>query len=377
MNECCAEKNGAPKTKDVSLALLEMGRVRGPGIKLPTIEEMCAQFEVSRTTIERALEPLERRGLFRRRRGSGIYVSPTIHQKTIAVVFGGNIFSAFYSPFWLLQLQAVNRQAAERKHRTLAYLDIPQAGEGLGGHAQLIEDLENRRIHGIVLLAPAHGVDESRQFGAYGVPVVVFGGKPSDWTVTHDWLPLLSLSARELVAHGCRRVALLGDAKSADHQVLKRNLREAGYRGEPLEDWAYDTWASRIPGPFNRELFGCELARRMIADRANTPLPDGLVSLDDTMTRGVITALLQAGLQPGRDIQIVTSANKGSPVLEPYASDLIQIEYDPAASMSAMLDMLETLMNGSTPSQNPVLIAPVVREVADRWQNMKIAKGKT
>jgi DNA-binding LacI/PurR family transcriptional regulator len=112
----------------------------------------------------------------------------------------------------------------------------------------------------------------------------------------------------------------------------------------------------------------------MIADRANTPLPDSLVSVDDTMTRGVITAFQEAGLQPGRDIQIATTTNKGSPVLESYASNLIQIEYDPAADVHAALDMLDVLMNGGKPPQNPVLIGPKL--VARGFQPaLSVSKG--
>ena len=148
--------------------------------------------------------------------------------------------------------------------------------------------------------------------------------------------------------------------KDADHQLLDRSLREAGYAGDPLLDWSFDAWAPRIPGLHNHEMFGRELTQRMIAGRADTPLPDGLVSLDDTMTHGVIHALQGAGLRVRHDIQIATVANKGSPVLEPYASELVLIEYDPAASVRAALEMLEILMNGGTPPQNPVQIRPAL-----------------
>jgi DNA-binding LacI/PurR family transcriptional regulator len=76
------------------------------------------------------------------------------------------------------------------------------------------------------------------------------------------------------------------------------------------------------------------------------------------MTRGVISEIHQAGLQIGRDIHIVTTVNKGSPVLELYADQLLQIEYDPACIVKGALDMLENLMNGVKPCDNPVLIAP-------------------
>jgi len=197
---------------------------------------------------------------------------------------------------------------------------------------------------------------------------VLIGSGSSHWSVNHDWPTAFSHAARELVSCGCRRIAFLGDADDTQRQLLERDLREAGYGGEPVLDWTYNTWAPRIFGDYNREMFGRELALRMIERRASMPLPDGVVSLDDTMTRGVITALQQAGLQPGCDIHIASTANKGSPVLEPYASDLVLMEYDPAASVRAALDVLETLMNGGTPPLNPVLIAPVLRKAKGGFQ---------
>ncbi len=60
---------GRWKRDRVTDALLDLGRSRGPGIKLPTMREMCVQFDVSRTTLEAALAPLEQRGLIFHKHG--------------------------------------------------------------------------------------------------------------------------------------------------------------------------------------------------------------------------------------------------------------------------------------------------------------------
>jgi DNA-binding LacI/PurR family transcriptional regulator len=333
---------------------------------LPTVETLCHQLDVAKVTLDGALRRLEAERILVRAPRRGIFVAPTIAQKTIAVVFGGNIFSSQFSPFWTLLLRAVRQQAPARKHQPLAYLDIAQSDDGLGGHVQLVEDLENRRIHGMLLLAPHYEFDEAGQLASYGVPMVVLGNQEHGWTVTHDWARFHTFAARELASNGCRRVALLGMAKESDRALLESELRKAGYTGAPVLDWSFDRWAPHIPGLYSHETFGRELAQRMIAARHETPLPDGLVSLDDTMTHGVLHALEQAGITPGRDILIATTSNKGSPVLASYGSAIIQLEYDPATSVCAALDMLETLMNGGTPLQNPMLIEPVLVARAER-----------
>ena len=132
----------------------------------------------------------------------------------------------------------------------------------------------------------------------------------------------------------------------------------AGVGGARVVDWSYETWSKRIPGAGYLEPCAFKLVRKLIAERADTPLPDAVLSTDDTVTRGLIAALQQAGIRPGIDIQIATTANVGSPTLELFASDLITIDYDPAIIIRAMFSVLSDLTAGRNPGQNPVKIGP-------------------
>jgi hypothetical protein len=174
------------KTVSAREALLKLAEARGPGVKLPTLQQLCARLEVSRTTLERAMVPLERRGLLQRKHGSGIYVCDRIRQKTIGVVFGGDIFSPGFSPFWGLLLEAVCRQAGDRRMRPRPYIDISAGHEGLLGHVQLVEDLDAGRLDGLLLFTPHYEHDEAGELCDHGVPLVVFGGAARDWTVTRS-----------------------------------------------------------------------------------------------------------------------------------------------------------------------------------------------
>lgn len=49
-----------------------------PNDRLPTIDELCAQYDVSKITIKKAMDELEVHGLIARRRGSGTYVKGTL-----------------------------------------------------------------------------------------------------------------------------------------------------------------------------------------------------------------------------------------------------------------------------------------------------------
>ncbi len=352
---CELKREPRGKAERLEDTLLELVAERGAGIKLPTMQEMCAQFDVARGTLESALRPLEQRGLLYRKHGSGIYVTDRVRQKTVGVVFGGDIFSPGFSPFWSLLLQSVREQAGDRQLRPQAYLDISDGSGGLGGHSQLIEDLESKRVDGLMLIAPQYEHDEAAELRAYGLPLVVFGGQgDGNWSVSLDWKPMLRRAGEDLAQAGCRHVGLL--APPARGAVLEEAFRQAGADDVRIDDWSYETWANTISGAGTRENCAHRVTAQMIADRDANPLPEALISLGDTVTRGAITALLQAGLHPGRDIRIVTAENKGSPVLEPYATDITRIAIDPRECMQAALGMLETLMNGGTPPENPVRV---------------------
>lgn len=53
------------------------------GSRLPTLPKLCEMYDVSNTTVKKAMDELEQQGLVARRRGSGIYVKgmPTMRTK--------------------------------------------------------------------------------------------------------------------------------------------------------------------------------------------------------------------------------------------------------------------------------------------------------
>lgn len=53
------------------------------GDRLPTTPELCERYGVSNTTVKRAMDELELRGIVARRRGSGVYIKETTIAKGI------------------------------------------------------------------------------------------------------------------------------------------------------------------------------------------------------------------------------------------------------------------------------------------------------
>jgi hypothetical protein len=60
----------------------------------------------------------------------------------------------------------------------------------------------------------------------------------------------------------------------------------------------------------------------------------------------------------GNDVKIATHLNRGSDVLRGHEDEIFPIEIDPSEITQAMFTMLETLIDGATPTHSPLLIAP-------------------
>ena len=91
--------------------------------------------------------------------------------------------------------------------------------------------------------------------------------------------------------------------------------------------------------------------------------PDGLIILDDVMTRGALTTLHRLGLHAGQDIVIASHANKTSSVLHGYEHCLIRLEFDPAEIVQALFALLDAQLQGRPlpaplPPLQPHLILP-------------------
>src|SRR5262249_6339644 len=149
-----------------------------------------------------------------RRQGSGIYVSPRIHQTSIGLVLGRQAFQPGASPFCAMLVDECQRRAQSLDQSFSFFIDLPpgEATEGQPVHADLHEAVTKRRLDG-VLLANRHSEAQEAWLREQGVPVVSFAGgvvEPmAPCSVGFDLQAMAALAARELASRGCRRVAMI------------------------------------------------------------------------------------------------------------------------------------------------------------------------
>ncbi len=285
-------------------------------------------------------------------RGSGIYVTHCILQKTVGLVLGWDIFSTSAAAAYSILLDQCFKRAAAHRLRFSFFLDLPDLNRVSFNslvHQDLVAALADGKLDGL-LIASAQGPEQEFWLRQQGVPAVSLniGGIPN--SVVVDRAKIIATAARELVKAGCKEIGLIASIE-VDLDLFARHATEMGFHYE--ESWIKP--AAELPPPqkVDPRTRGITAAKE-IMDAASTGLtprmPDGLIITDDVIASGVCSYLSKHYVI-GRDIKIACHANKGSPVLDPWQDVLIRCEIDPAEIAEVMFSMLETLMDGKALGQ--------------------------
>jgi DNA-binding LacI/PurR family transcriptional regulator len=345
--------NRAEQAETMLRALM---RETGPEGRLPTVSELCRILQVSLGTLDRVLERLERQGLISRQRGRGLFVTDAINRKTVALVFGRG-YSEGYTPFWLQLESKCRERVTATGDRFRFFVDRWPSSSEIPSHDELDAALRGRELDGLIVSA----LDVPEQLAwlqNQGIPVVAltdFGEAP--YRVFPNYDSLIQQAVEALVSHGARHVLTL--APFPETRIpLETQLRE---RGVPFTTANFNL-APYSADPTRQSMTFEEHGYRTMRDLLSRRLKaDTVVSLDDTLTRGALMAIAQAGLVVGKDLTVITHANRNTPTLAPYAHDLILIEFDPNELVVAAVDMLERLMLGRIPPCATILLDPVLK----------------
>ena len=152
-----------------------------PGSRLPTRDEFCEQFKVSRMTVQRALDQLTREGFVvpQGRRGTFVAEYPP-HLSHLAIVFHDNPAAGFaFSRFWeALYRETIALQRNAAQHRKISiFFDIEKPEHE--DFDKLEADVRANRVAGVIVtnyVAPRL----QRLFDAHPrVPRVAIAGPPT------------------------------------------------------------------------------------------------------------------------------------------------------------------------------------------------------
>ncbi len=358
------------KTQALTSYLTDLAHQLGPEARLPTMQQLCDELNVSVVTLNRALSELEAQHIITRKHGVGIFVSIRLQQKTIGLVYDRDILQPGTSPFAAMLIEEARRRASVGHESFSLFLADPSSTSGAPVHEDLADAIQTRRLHGIIFVGEQNP-KAAQWLETQNLPLVALAYTPlAKWRVCLDHAETARLGVKSLAAQGANRIALLvplgsgigraPEAKSfPELDAFKSALKKAGLEFDASLVWRHDDLRSDFTTDETNQEQGFRAANELFANKKNQP--DGVVILDDMMARGALVAFSKLGLRPRADIKIATHTNKSATTLHGYEDDLIFIEIDPAQIVAALFSMIETLMNGDIPTEEVVSIRPQLR----------------
>ena len=333
-----APSDHLPKYAKVLAHLQAVIRAAAPGTALPTITALRAEFGVSQATIDRALGELRAQGLIESRRGAGTFVSGRLKRRHYGLLFSHILFDSRVGTFYHLLFAALQRRLEASGALLRLYVPNSPDADVETKVPLLVADAQQGLVDGLILIQHwrAHPLPLS-------IPVVSLGRLPfAAHRVIPDDLALARCAAHALFGRQCRRAAFIGLDVSQDGPLARDVfLREAARLGI-----AANSDATVIAGGYfidgarqsGREAFHALWAR--LHEK-----PDGLVVMNEYVAQGVIAAMGELGLRPGRELVVVSHVTKGASVLT--NTEVIRMEDDPDDIAAGIVEALDSAMDGS------------------------------
>lgn len=284
----------------------EVRRDMRPGTRLPPEVALAERFQVSTLTIREAVACLVQRGLVERRRGSGTYVIDPFASQHIGVLVNLDLSRPESTDFWMPLAQQLRHYLTTCGYRVRLYAghmhssNPPQDTE-LAYSAEMVDDLENRRLVGLAAIGAKMDPDLERELHRQGIPLVGSSREKSD-CVINDYRRMVQGAARRLAEAGCKRLGAL--LWGIDAEACRTIYEEFDLPWqELLEPGRHPT----LPG-------AGYVAMQRLLSRTRC---DGLILTDELYLPGVALALAEHNLEVPADIRIVTHANEGAHVFAP------------------------------------------------------------
>ena len=310
---------------------IDSGELR-PGDMLPSLRQLCQQYEVSSITVRRALQELVNEGRLQSQQGIGTFVTARNRAVRLALLILG-----FYEEEWRRNsgifgdlIGGVATVAWERE----ALLSVTRVDPGRDTASFLASIIDERFFDGLLIrILPDITPADLRPVLAAGMPYVVIKryipDQPINCVVVDD-VEAARRATAHLIAHGHRRVAFICPLKAIvgrdRHQGYRRALAEHGLPYDPAlvqetPDWFEDHGYAAL-----RALY-----------RLTHP-PQAVFAAGDQLAIGVYRAAAELGLEIGRDLAVLGYDDiQAAATLQPPLTTVRTSYYDFGARATGLL----------------------------------------
>jgi len=342
------------KTYDL---LRERIQSMAPGVPLPSVKDLMAEFSVSQSTLVSAYAELERCGLIERKSRKGVFVADRMATGEMAVVLSQSAMTADASPAFRMTCSVLrtvmhdfNPQCSFKVHMGVSTV----SGDEFPFTLDLLNEAVLPRLRGVFSFY--HLRELEKELENAGVPVVHLHHL-GQYCVCFDRNDFLCQSVEHLKETGCRDISFLftkPDYESSEFIERQAQIRMASETA--IKGGMSCRNEMIVHGECGwTEQHGYDLFMRMWKDSEHVQRPDGIIVCDDVLCKGVLRAILHLGLKLPEDLQLITYSNQGCDL--PYHKSVTRVEFDIEAKVQCAVEMMNTLMRGQKLSEPSAILA--------------------
>jgi DNA-binding transcriptional regulator YhcF (GntR family) len=320
-----------------------------PGSRLPSVHVLAKQLKTSSCTVQIALKSLALDGLLKRTPRVGTFVTPRAQWLTsVGLYFGRDFFHGQGMAFYRALHQQLMDDLNHRGVRHKLHLDSRPKNKQGEPLPELAAAVARGEIQGLIL-----GICDSVEMAwlrKLGVPMALSGSWNAPYGVAQDIKQMMSFAMQDFRHRGCRSVSVIlpippaapGD-QSLSHRVLFQSFVDAAADAglETRNSWV------RVPEQLipveEHEDFGYREFQHIWKQ---TVRPDALFVFPDTVVRGTVTGILQAGISVPGELKLVFHRNSGIPVFCPMPASWVELDIAKAAA--SLIHHIECQLAGQT-----------------------------
>lgn len=360
----------APKYEQVRQLLMRQirGRKLPVGDTMPSESELVKRFGVSRVTVRRALQCLERDGIIQSEQGVGHVIRTAEVNPPVGIVFGNHQSELAGAPSYQLIVRKLQHLLVEHGYANRLYMVRAHSSELRSDRDQLIVDIRKRLVRGLIAVAwPCHEAHEERErasedrellelIRANRVPLVGWTGAGVPGAVALDYESVGRLGAEHFLDRGVGPIALIvgSDAISEQPDALagfRAAVQRRGGRVAPEHIVRIRELSQAAGYAAMRRLWSLE-------DR-----PRAVVIADDVVARGAMAAVLELGIAVPQQLELAALYIRDTDMFFPKPFVRLEVDEDVAAQQ-VIGQLLKAIKDPGAPL-TPIACQPTVVAPAD------------
>jgi len=315
-----------------------------PGVLLPTMHELAAQFDTSFFTVQTALRPLEEEGLIEKKKRVGTVVKHNAAVLSTAAIYcSGTGLDPHLDAFRIELCRQLSKQLIGQNVLPEMFIDQRPQDQRHEPLKSLLQAIERNEVQALLVAGCDHVSLPWLRHLPTAASFSSSGSMPN--RVSCDFVQMLRLGLGRLRERGCQTFGLICPIQNSTHllpEAYERKfyrdfidvLGESGLRTR--NDWMAvpDTWHENI------EEYGYTQFRNIWRQKER---PDGILVYPDVSARGAMSAALELGVRSPEDVHMVFHRNCGIDWLCPLSVDWV--ESDIAGWADALIQLIRQQKN--------------------------------